>query len=354
MILQTSHDHGSSWNAPEIIYPAGASSGQWDPQITVDPLDGRTVYTSFMQNSKSDILVGKSTDFGETWSFVIANHTNAPTDKPWLAVRGPDVYVAYNHAQKVWVSHSHDGGATFTSTNVNQNGKLGWSLASGGTVTPDGAVHFAWAGYEQNGMAKGPVNLYVSSSFDLGQSWISQVLAISGAGPYCSDYLCGWAFLGSQIALSSDPSGRLYALWNANQSDHSPTRMYFAYSQDGAATWSSPMEVSTAPQGVIHSFPAITSTRTGDVRIAWMDTRVAPWWNTYLRRSRDGGLSWSAEADLSTYTPGYSYIVPEGFSFPFGDYFELDIDRRGVTHAVWGEGLNYDSPGSIWYSFGNP
>jgi hypothetical protein len=24
----------------------------------------------------------------------------------------------------------------------------------------------------------------------------------------------------------------------------------------------------------------------------------------------------------------------------------------GQTHAVWGEGLNYDSPGSIWYTNG--
>ena len=35
-----------------------------------------------------------------------------------------------------------------------------------------------------------------------------------------------------------------------------------------------------------------------------------------------------------------------------GDYFELDVDAQGVTHAVWGEGLNWDSPGSIWYARG--
>jgi len=40
------------------------------------------------------------------------------------------------------------------------------------------------------------------------------------------------------------------------------------------------------------------------------------------------------------------------FRFPFGDYFEMVIDAQGVTHAVWGEGFNYDSPGSIWYTRG--
>jgi hypothetical protein len=35
-----------------------------------------------------------------------------------------------------------------------------------------------------------------------------------------------------------------------------------------------------------------------------------------------------------------------------GDYFEMDIDDRGDTHAVWGEGLDYQTPGSIWYTRG--
>ncbi|KRT62295.1 MAG: hypothetical protein XU10_C0032G0011 [Chloroflexi bacterium CSP1-4] len=31
---------------------------------------------------------------------------------------------------------------------------------------------------------------------------------------------------------------------------------------------------------------------------------------------------------------------------------ELDIDGRGRTQAVWGEGFDYGSPGSIWYARG--
>jgi hypothetical protein len=68
--------------------------------------------------------------------------------------------------------------------------------------------------------------------------------------------------------------------------------------------------------------------------------------------STSGGPTWSAETDLSTYVSGLSYIQPGGFSYPFGDYFEMDIDDRGDTHAVWGEGLNYQTPGSIWYTRG--
>jgi hypothetical protein len=90
----------------------------------------------------------------------------------------------------------------------------------------------------------------------------------------------------------------------------------------------------------------------GDVRIAWMDTRSAPLWNTFYRNSTNGGATWSAETRLSNYVPGFSYIEPEGFKFPFGDYFSMNIDGRGDTQVVWGEGLTYESPGSIWYTHG--
>ena len=351
MILVISSDRGATWAAPKQIAPPG--TGQWDAQIVVDPVDGSTVYASWLQNRKSDIAVAKSTDFGVTWSVVIADSTNAGTDKPILTVHGQDVYVGYNHTQTVWVSSSHDGGVTFTSAKVNANAKLGWSLAGGGAIDPSGNVYFSWSGYEQNGGAKGPVHLYVSKSTDGGQIWTLKELDTSGAPPDCSAYLCGWAYLGAQITMTSDAAGTLYALWNAGAVDKGPERIYFAKSADGGNTWTTKADVSSAPAGVAHAFPAIVTGGAGDVRISWMDARTSgPLWNTYYRSSTNGGGAWSAEADLSTYVAGYSYIQPGGFNFPFGDYYELDIDDQGTTHAIWGEGLNYDSPGSIWYAKG--
>ena len=347
MILVISADGGATWAAPRQITPPG--SGQWDAQIVVDPVDGRTVYAAWLQNGKSDTVVAKSTDFGATWNVVVANHTNAGTDKPILAVRGPDVYVAYNHAQRIWVSASHDGGATFESVNVNKTGKLGWALAGGGAVDSAGNVYFGWAGYEQNGGARGAVNLFVSRSGDGGATWTNTVLDVSGAPPDCSAYFCGWAYLGAQVTLAVDASNTLYALWNAGASDKAPERIYFARSSDAGATWTTRSEVSTAPAGTHHAFPAIVAGAAGDVRISWMDARADGLWNTYYRSSTNGGSAWSGEVDVSTFVPGYSYISANGFSFPFGDYYEMDIDERGSTHAVWGEGLTYDTPGSIWY-----
>lgn len=353
--LQVSADRGATWSAPRVMFREGASSGgQWDSQIVVDPVDGRTVYAAWLQNGKSDIAVARSDDFGATWHVAIADATNAGTDKPILGVRGADVYVAYNHSQTIWVSHSHDRGSTWASVKAQATGKgkLGWSLAAGGTVTPNGDVHFSWAGYEQSGVAKGPVNLYVSSSRDRGATWTDTLLDVSGSPPDCSIDKCGWAFLGAQAVIASDAAGTLYALWNAGPADEkgAPERIYYARSVDGGRTWSARVEVSTAVAGAPHAFPAIAAGSAGDVRISWMDGRVGNGlWNTYYRSSSNGGSSWSAEVDLSTPVTGFGYITADGFEFPFGDYYELDIDDRSTTHAIFGEALNYDTPGSIWY-----
>jgi len=350
MILQVSADRGLTWSAPRMIAPPG--NGQYDAQIQVDPVDRSTVYASWLQNSKSNAVVAKSTDFGQTWSVVIANSISNGVDKDVLAVRGSDVYVGYTHAQKIWVSASHDRGRSFTSVNVNVNAKLGWSLAGGAAIDPTGNVYFAWAGYTQNGGAKGPVNLYVSKSSDGGATWQTGLLDVSSSPPDCSAYQCGWAFLGAQMTIASDGGGTLYALWNAGHTSAGPERIYFASSTTTGASWSAWQDVSSAPLGVEHCFPALVAGTAGDVRVAWMDTRSAPYWNTFYRSSTNGGASWSDEMRMNSFVAGYSYISPAGFSFPFGDYFQMAIDDLGKTQAVWGEGLNWNTPGSIWYAHG--
>ncbi|MBZ5722490.1 MAG: glycoside hydrolase [Acidobacteriia bacterium] len=347
LVLVSSDDNGVTWQEPRQIGPP--ASGQFDAQIVVDPVDHRTVYAAWIQNHETDTVVAKSVDFGQSWSQVIAAR-NADTDKPVLAVHGADVYVAFNHARQMWVAASHDGGITFSS-GAASTAKLNWSLPGGGTVDPAGNVYFAWAGYTRT-QGKRTVNLYTSKSADGGKTWSTHLMDVSGAPPDCSAQHCGWSYLGAQITMASDAAGTLYALWNAGREDKSPERIYFASSTTGGATWSQKLDVSSAAAGVEHAFPAITAGSAGDVRIAWMDSRVNPLWNTYYRSSTNGGATWSQESRLSSYVPAYTYIQGDGFVFPFGDYFGIAIDSQGRTHAAWGEGLNFKSPGSIWHSSG--
>jgi hypothetical protein len=346
--LLVSNDGGVSWEPSRALLPF--PTGQFDPQIVVDPVDRQTVYASWLQNEKRDIIVARSIDFGRTWNLAVADRGREEADKPVLTVRGPNVYVGYNHEEKFLVAASHDAGQTFGSVVVNPNAGLGWSLAGGATVDPAGNVYFGWTAYARHEMARHPVSVYVSRSADLGRSWSTTLLDVSGAPPDCAAQSCGTAYLGAQVALASDAAGTVYALWNAGAANGGPERIYFSSSTTAGSTWTASTAVSAA--GIEACFPAIAAGAAGDVRIAWMDTRHHPLWNSFYRSSTNGGATWSPEAQLSGPARGYDYILADGFLFPFGDYFTMAIDGQGNTHAVWGEGRNYRSPGSIWYTRG--
>lgn len=367
MTLLVSNNNGVSWLPPRQI--TSHLTGQFDPQIVVDPADHRTVYAAWLQDRSMDAMVAKSVDFGQSWSVVIANRGREDVDKPVLAVRGQDVYLGFNSDGEMRVAASHDGGITFAVSSVAPELNLVRALGGGATVDPQGGVHVAWVGYPR-GISAGQgahlalvgyssarttstrVNLYTSRSSDGGKTWTSVRMGSSSAAPDCWMFHCDAGFLGAQITIASDAAGALYALWNAGKGYEAPQRIYFASSTTAGETWSAPVDVSLAPKGVEHAFPALVAGEAGDVRIAWMDMRHASLWNTFYRSSTNGGATWSAESRLSSYVPGYRYIQSKGYSFPFGDYFEMDIDNQGRTQVVWGEGLNFRSPGSIWYSSG--
>jgi len=353
MVLLTSNDNGISWEPPRPLLTS--SSGQFDAQIKADPVDRQTLYASWMQG-RHDIVVARSQDFGRSWYFSIAEHSpGVVIDKPVLAVRGPNVYVSFNHEQTLAVAASHDYAQNFSSAVVNPDAGLGWSLAAGATVDPVGNVYFSWTAYPRTNILTRPMEVFVIRSADGGRNWSTTPMDVSSAAPGCSAQVCSAGFLASQMALASDDAGIIYALWNSGSVIGGPERIYFSSSTNEGENWSAKVDVSNAPFGVEHCFPAITAGTAGDVRIAWMDTRQVdtqnhPLWNTFYRASTNGGATWSPESQLSSPVRGYDYILPNGFLFPFGNLFSIGIDNLGTTHVVWGEGRNYSSPGSIWYT----
>ena len=318
-----------------------------------------------MQNNKSSQYVARSDDFGATWKTMLVEPLQRGTDKDILAARAGDVYLVYHTQEKIFASVSHDGGKTWSTQNLvgTTNSSLGVSLPSGGAIDSKGNAFFAWNGENNPGQAKGTKNLFVTRTTDGGDTWTTSLVDVSDPVAQCG---CpGWDYWGPQMALGVDGQDRIYVLWGAAHSSSGHERMYFARSTDGGATWSSRRDVSLAPVGSNNLFPALAARGDGDVRIAWMDDRNGfdpgaddpnARWNVYYRSSANAGGTWSAEAKLSQYVAGYpyKYVTPkDGFAEPYGDYFELDIDGAGVTHAIWGEGPSYVGPGNVWYARGH-
>ena len=201
MLLVASNDNGKTWQTPRVMLETG--TGQFDAQIAVDPADRRTVYAAWLQNGKRAVMLARSVDSGATWTFTMAVRSDVQLDKPALAVRGPSVYVAFNHEEEVWVAASRDGGRSFTSMRVNAESRPGWSLLGAATVDSSGNAYLAWASYSKAGGARGSVNLYVAKSSDAGEAWSATLLDVSAAAPGCQSEECGEGYLGAQIGRAS-------------------------------------------------------------------------------------------------------------------------------------------------------
>lgn len=179
-----------------------------------------------------------------------------------------------------------------------------------------------------------------------GVHWTHSVFAKSGTQVACNP--CGFAYLSAQDAIKIGGDDTIYLLWNSRTTvtNFVPERIYFVKSTDDGRTYSTRVDVSDAPPGVEHCFPALTVGEVpGEVRIGWMDKRTGAW-NIFLRMSLDGGEQFGRTIWISSFIPGYPYIAHSGFHLPYGDYFQMTMDQENQTQIAWGEGPSYAGPGN--------
>jgi len=353
IIFRRSEDGGQTWLPDQFLTPARKSHN--DPQIEVAN-DG-ALYVAWLNDYVPGVKFTKSTDRGNTWAAPIAltGKGRKPTwsDKPILALSpdGRDVYIAFN-ASDSYVAASHDYGATFSEPVKTSSDTRYW-FHSGGAVAPNGAVYFAATDYSQD--YSGDSNVNVLKSIDGGASWTTARVDTSAEMPDCpwSDG-CYFGFLGPSAALAVDSGGTIMIAYNAGDTPGAPQRMHVRTSSDGVS-WSARQEVSNGSAAVNNAFPALAAgPRPGDFRVAWQDDRSGSTsaWNTWYRRTANGGVTWSDAVRVSDLGAGAPYKSAAGYSFPYGDYFEIDVDANGLAHLIWGEGVSYTGLGGTWYTRG--
>ncbi len=342
MMVQVSHDGGSTFTAPAPLTVSGAT--QYDPQVKINTQG--TVFVSYLLGK--DTVVQRSTDHGATWTNPVVVNVGikqGATDKDGLAVDGANVYIGFDVAQRFFVAVSHDSGNTFAVAEMNSH-TLGWPLNGGATTGPDGSVFLIWELVHKSGQAQGPQDVAVTVSHDHGATW-SFAYVDRGLPPGPSCNLCGWDFMGTGSGIAADRGGAVYAIYNAPLTNTGAPYVWFRSSRDGGMTWSARTLVSTAVPGSWHAFPAVAAGAAGDVRVDWMDNRTGAY-NVWYRTSSNGGSSWSADVPVSRYLAGISYLTTQGFAFPYGDYTTMNLDPAGHAYLAWGEGPSYVGPGNCF------
>jgi hypothetical protein len=352
IIFRRSLDAGATWGADQVL-----ASNAADPMIEV--ADDGTVYALGIVGSPWDLLLTRSFDYGVTWTpfvDILGSGPNTWGDRPVLVISpdGQDVYVAYNRGD-IYVVASHDGGATFgTEVQITSNGRQ-W-FTSAGAVAPNDDVYFAAADYSDD--YTGSTHINVLRSTDDGVSWTTTQLDTSAESSDCSTVDgCYFNFLGPEIGLAIDVNGLVMISYNAGDVDLQPHELWARTSSDGVV-WSDRTKISSGIAGVNNAFPAMVASRTvpGDFRVVWQDDSEGSMtaWNTWMVNTLDGGVNWSEPELLSDLGFGAPYKGPLGYSFVYGDYFEIAVDGDDVNHIIWGAGTSYTGPGGSWYTRGTP
>jgi hypothetical protein len=351
IIFRRSNDGGATLEADQFLTPFRKSHN--DPQIEVAG-DG-TIYAVWLNDYVPGVKFVKSDDCGMTWTAPITITTKSTkpnwSDKPVLAVSadGRDVYIAFN-ASDSFVTVSHDSGATFSAPVRTSNDKRYW-FHTGGAVAPDGSVYFAVTDYSLDYTGDAHINILKSSNG--GSAWSTTRLDTSKEAPRC-DWSpgCYLGFFGPSAVLAIDAKGTIMLAYNAGDIAGAEQRMWVRTSTDGV-NWSARSEISNRSPTVNNAFPALAAgIAAGDFRIAWQDDRLGSRiaWNTWYRRTTDGGNNWIEPVRVSDRPNGAPYKTADGYAFPYGDYFEIAIDAKSRTHLIWGEGASYSGPGGTWYT----
>ncbi|HYT30727.1 MAG TPA: sialidase family protein [Actinomycetota bacterium] len=354
IFFRASADGGTTWGPDSQMCPGTSCKrvqAQNDPEMKVSA--SGVIYAAWMNDY--DVVFAKSSDHGATWSTPIDFKKASGlsfTDKPILIISadGHDVYVAFNSSDS-YVVASHDSGATFGPAVKTNSDGLYW-FAEAGAVAPNGAAYFSESAENQTPV--GPVKLYVLKSTNGGTSWASTLVDTSQQQPPCTVKNCPADFFGSQIAVAVDRAGTLMVAYSANDAVQAPLHLFARTSTDGV-TWSARADIDPSGTAAGAGFPEIAAGPTaGDFRVAFQDDRNgATSWNTWFRRTTNGGGSWNPAVRLSDLGGGAPYKNPNGYSFPYGDYFGLSVGGTGTNYVIWGKGPNYDGPGGAWFTRGS-
>lgn len=344
-----SSDGGGTWNKTCLNTVSG-SFGDGDPIVGYD-LNG-TAYIGGI-DSPAGIVMEKSTNNGTTWSApgvaVRPVFSGGLTDKPWMQI---DTNAASPHANSIYisvtqfnaseqnelisVSHSSDGGATWTTKVVDtQQVFPKVDQFSDLAIGKDGTVYVTWMRCSATGSTGDcggtTATFLISKSTDGGNTWSSPVTVATATLAPDPGACCFYGVLpntGERVsdipAVDIDNSngahaGNLYVVmynWTG-----SFLQVEVATSSDGGATWGAPVAV--AAPSVTHDqfFPWLTVSRAGLVGVTWLDRRNDPSnvkYQAFAAFSNNGATSFSRNIPLATVL---SNPNNDGFGGTFmGDY----------------------------------
>jgi hypothetical protein len=328
------NDGATSWRTHKLLPPLGAFTGPTrTPAVAYDSQGNGLISTfAFDQSGVSAIAVARRpVGAGAFLRPVIV--PNSAGDRQRIAVdraaaspRKDTVYLVWSDGGRVQVAASSDGGASFgAAVQVNDDG----SALTNPSLTPaaDGTVYVTW-------LDAGRGQLRVDRSLDGGATWgpdhVIHQLGASGASvatpaaPQRGARLAPFCDVDRSTGVRS---GTLFCVFH----DVTPGNgldVFLRRSSDGGATWSAPQRINDDPAGIAADqfLPRVQIDETnGKVAVAWYDTRDDPAHvrtQVYFTRANDG----------STFAPSVRVSTAS-----------TDESRAGADPSGYGESIGIEA-----------
>jgi hypothetical protein len=234
--------HKSIDDGQTFTYASTEDPVEQDRQfLEPDPLDGSIVYFAYHDFVAESEVVAKSTEGGQTF----VRHTVASTDPTLAADTYPNTYqgnlqVDPTNNQRIYL--------TWTISNLQDNVATCPPTPSEPLKCPFGL----------------PTALVVGVSNDGGLTWTNKKIIDGGAGSIVGNL---------QPRVSIDSAGNAYiavAGHIPDASGHQVNGLYYVYTSDHGATWSSPIKVGTGTGATV--FPTVAAGNDGVVDFTWLES----------------------------------------------------------------------------------
>ena len=352
--VYTSQDGGRTWQENYLTSPFNVRG---DPVTVVDTTGA--FYFFHLSDSINghgyflDRIVAQRLDANASaWTTGVGIGYNPPKagqDKPWATVdlRTNAIYLTWTRfdvygstsptdSSNILFSKSTDRGETWTAP-LRLNQVAGNAADQGFTVEgatpavgPNGEIYVSWMG---------PQGLTFDRSLDNGQTWLSQDVVADSMSAGWDLTIPGLIRANGFPITAADASngayrGTVYICWSDQRSGPTDTDIWLRKSTDGGLTWSSRKRVNDDPPGRHQFFPSMSvDPATGYIWLAFYDRREHPASDSvtdvYLACSKDGGTTFVnfriSAAPFKTW-PNWDAFL--------GDYMNISA-VKGVVRPIW-------------------